>query len=242
MNWFAELFVAMLLFYGPNMATTESAEVPKAIQRIFPERKQTSSSTTKGGPTLGSLGGAISNANANANVNTNAKAELRRRKLEERMGSGKTHGVSSKQSSGPSVIRGGGASSGSYGGPSKGIPSEPNSLIEEPSQYFPGNQQFFYRFVVLLDNHKLCQHLITSVFSEMHRLSPLAGIGKQGAEKRSNDRATAVQGSQSHTHGAGREANLDSEFGQPSQKESFLHTIVKLKILGKFLGDNLHDF
>lgn len=109
----------------------------------------------------------------------------------------------------PSSRRSGGASAS----------SEMVSTIEEPSQFYPGDQQFFYRFIVLLDSHRLCAHLSASMFAEIHRLCPLASCADEmSPETASSPKSPEVNSATSNS------------------KESFLHRIIKLKILGKFLG------
>lgn len=175
----------MLTFHGPNIITEDFAELPRA-----------KSSSEK--PIL-------SKGFPKDDEKTEQKAQQKQKRLEERMGPG-GKGYIHK-----SVVK---SSNPNCGGSPAPLPQsfEYHQLIEEPSQFFPGQQQFFYRFIVLLDNHRLCDHLAVSIFAEIRRLSP--------------------------PHIFSNEIGEVSSIGSvgASQQESYVHKIVKLKILGKFLG------
>ena len=234
-NWFSELFVAMLLFYGPNMVTSDSTDVPATIGKkegykttINPNSKE------------------MKSKNEDIQNNHNAKAQIKHRKLEERLAAGKPYVNNSR---GYTRTQGSGGGSGygqSNGGSVHSQSNEYNTLIEDPAQFFPDHQQFFYRFIVYLDSHRLCEHLVTSIFAEIHRLSPpsLVANGDNGSGNTSSSSILNSNESRINSKAGSNALHFKSSMmnkngitgGSKGPKESYLHTIVKLKILGKFLG------
>ena len=88
----------------------------------------------------------------------------------------------------------------------------------EASQYFPGYQQFFFQFIINLDSHKFCEHLKVSLISEINKFSPINIF--------QNDPPKTESSSSSPVSSKIRQYN----------RESYLHQLVQLKLLGKFLG------
>lgn len=184
----------MLTFHGPNMITVDSVEIPKVI-------KSAMASSEKVPPIKSSQ---------KVDGKQDQKAQLKQKKLEERLGLGGKGYIHKSASKG---IYASSSQGGSQSPPQQQQNFEYQPLIEEPSQFFPGQQQFFYRFIVLLDSHRLSDHLTTSIFAEIRRLIP----------------------AQTFSRVESAEDSFNSDISQ-SQQESYVHRIVKLKILGKFLG------
>ena len=224
-NWFSELFVAMLLFYGPNMITSDSTDVPATIVK----KKEHVSSTS--GTEHKDLNKSKGKNNDGQNKQ-NTKAQLKHRKLEERLGAGKSY----VNNSGGFIRAKGGIGLGSNRHNSTHSQTNGyNALIEEPAHLFPDHQQFFYRFIVCLDSHRLCEHLLVSIIAEIHRLSPLSSLNDEGRAS-GNLKGTSSQSQKEVKSNQKGMASSGIASSPGGHKESFLHAIVKLKILGKFLG------
>ena len=78
-------------------------------------------------------------------------------RLEERLGLGGEGDSQQSQGFHKSAFKAatsGGSSAGKKMHSKRQLPLDYLGVTEEPAQYFPGNQQFFYRFLVLTDNHR----------------------------------------------------------------------------------------
>ena len=134
-------------------------------------------------------------------------------------------------------------SSGSTGNPKNYLGKKED--FEEASLQFSGNQQFFFRFIVLLNSHRFNQHLLTALSSEISLLmednsfnNPAISLhfSAKKSAKPSNDEWESeypYPGSDSFSPGG---EVFRSESNIALSPESFTIKVKKLKILGKFLG------
>ena len=117
---------------------------------------------------------------------------------------------------------------------SKKISLEKKDDYEEAALQFSGIQQFFFRFIVSMNNHRFNQHLINSISSEIHKLSEeydsspaipslSSGTKKKQKEFRANDEIASGE-------------FFPSEATIALSPETFTVKVMKLKVLGKFLG------
>lgn len=122
-----------------------------------------------------------------------------------------------------------------------------------PSKSFPGNQQFFFRFIVLLDNYRFCQCLESCLTSEIILISDaindkndsktstyssFAGYAQSGGgviiSKRSENDDNITNSSSNRSNNS---PIIDSTSQSGiTNSDSFSLKVLKLKLLGKFLG------
>jgi hypothetical protein len=262
--WFANIFMQMLLFHGLN-TTSGTASGPRI------------SSNTEASPEEheGRKKGIVkSEGYSNISKSTHdVKGDglmSKQRMLEERMGSGGNgyqNGVrrplqpnrSNKQQQ-----------------PQSAASKAPIDSYQDPALHFFGNQQFFFRFIVHLDNHRFCRCLEDVISSEIASLSvepkapsnvPLHVRKRRGSSSSSGPgEASGIAASPSAPSPRSRVTSFsidgDDIFSSSSSSsskfatrddraeayieglgdynipgnQSFALRIVKLRILGKFLG------
>jgi hypothetical protein len=120
----------------------------------------------------------------------------------------------------------------------KKLPQEKKDDYEEAAIQFSGVQQFFFRFIVSMNNHRFNQHLINSISSEIHKLSeeydssPTSIPSSRGKKKQKEFRGDDLF--------AGDEIASREFFASDAtialSPETFTVKVMKLKVLGKFLG------
>eukprot|EP01036_Dinobryon_divergens_P029422 gene29422-38516_t len=122
----------------------------------------------------------------------------------------------------------------------KKLSQEKKDDYEEAAIQFSGIQQFFFRFIVSMNNHRFNQHLINSISSEIHKLSeeydssPTSIPSSRGKKKQKEFRGDDLFA------GAGDEIASREFFAGGAtialSPETFTVKVMKLKVLGKFLG------
>lgn len=175
--------------------------------------------------------------------------------------------------------------SGRTGSVQSNAPSSNADLYEVPSLFFPGAQQFFFRFIVAMDNQRFAQSLEACLCAEIvDRVESGTGL-RGGAARRRSSRGGVSAGYSGHTATEGPspekrvmqklfvDSHLSDDEGEggedsgeiPGDKEtgavksllsdaspfskeerllpstsslseSFTERVMKLKILGRFLG------
>ncbi len=233
--WFAEMFKAMLLYFGVNA----------------PSSYGSSSSISGVDATLNVVG--------HSAINSNSKYS----KLEERIGPGgqgrgsgrfrPTHMRQGHSFNARALSHG---DSNNYHGRNSGgnnVSGETSPIlcVETAAQQFPGNQQFFYYFIVLLDSNRFCNNLDASLRAEIHRLSvgtssstPAVsphGINNNKTGMMGNTGghrgAPSISGIHSSVSGIGLGMNMNMNADPAiTSTDSIPLRIVKLRILGRFLG------
>ena len=114
---------------------------------------------------------------------------------------------------------------------------------EEAAIQFSGIQQFFFRFIVSMNNHRFNQHLVNSISSEIHKLSEeydnsLPAAFSSDKKQQKEFRGGGSGGGLFEVVGdemASREF-FASETTIALSPETFTVKVMKLKVLGKFLG------
>ncbi len=90
---------------------------------------------------------------------------------------------------------------------------------EIPAVNFPGNQQFFFRFITYCDSHRLSSCLVAAFTAEIYELSALnnaaSGSGRPSASSSSK---------------------MTNSGSKDRSNDTYTSRIIKLKLLGKFLG------
>lgn len=97
--------------------------------------------------------------------------------------------------------------------------------LQDPSSSFPGDQQFFFRFLVIMDCFRLNVHLINVFFADILKLSN---------EKSIIDPAVSFLYGKGQSTNNGSKSNVSAN--PIEQRPSFALRVIKLRILGKFLG------
>lgn len=99
-----------------------------------------------------------------------------------------------------------------------------SDVFDEPAVLFPGAAQFFYRFIIACDNRRFCSALEAVVSAEIMRLVEGGGTG---------DRLSTGQRRSSGTADSASQPSLSAP---TAEILSFTHRIMRLRLLGKFLG------
>ena len=161
-SWFANIFTQMLLFHGLNTISFSSSS-SSSSSSSHPSSSFYSDSPAE----ISKFGSSSSNIN-------------KQRKLEVRMGpGGNAYSTGTKWST---------AHRGHHGK----VDPILNDPYEEPALHFGGNQQFFFRFIVLLNNHRFSRcledviaHEIGSLCGETESSKSLSsGTGKGSSSGR----------------------------------------------------------
>jgi hypothetical protein len=205
--WFAEIFKEMLLFHGTNLPKVHSSGVSSEAS----ERQQ-----------------------------------KQYRNLEERLGTGgRAQGTPSNRRH----VMGGSASSQAQAGQQK--MASLFSALRDPSTYFPGYQQFFFRYLLVVDSARLNSHLCDVIINEIFSLTNVNSEGpyhdyvlsilKDGwlANKDPVKETTCTHAPPSSPFSPPAAASPVSPVSAApaiSRIMSFTSRLLKLKILGKFLG------
>lgn len=257
--WFANIFMQMLLFHGLNTvsSSTSGPRLNSNTESSSEEQERRGKGLFKNEiPRDNSKRAHIGTGTVKGDgVALNSKFDLsKQRMLEERMGPGGN-------------------------GYQNGVrrPAQPNrtnkqqqplltasktmiDLYQDPALHFFGNQQFFFRFIVHMDNHRFCRCLEDVISSEIASLSvepkaptsvPLqprkgrsdsssigAGEAVGIAESPSVPSPIRSRPSSFSIDGDDRgESYIEglSDYSSPGSQSFALRT-VKLRILGKFLG------
>ena len=249
-HWFADLFVKMLLFYGSNATTNKKASPPSNANKTskIDHDNQDSSQNDDNGSSVISYekNGTVYYSNPNT-ASTNSKksmytasSTIKQRKLEERLGVGGHMQVGYR---------------GNHFGSSKSNASNSDvDLFEEPALYFPGAQQFFFRFIVMLDSHRfteclesvLCAEIVTLVegnssrqgMTAQRRNSKSGSSSNNGNSTNNTSLSTLTRPIEYTDDDMEDEGNLAiiPSSSSASLSEPFSQRTLKLKILGKFLG------
>ena len=167
----------------------------------------------------------------------NAPSAVKQRKLEERLGVGGHVGtaVPTRTLHGKDkAFTGSGRASNDSGG----------DIYEEPSMHFPGTQHFFFRFIVLMDNHRFSQALQANLCNEIMNIVQGSGQGVSKATSDINRRSSANMNEKkspnSASGGSASPVSPSERFVPPgtnvSMSEPYTVRVLKLKILGRFLG------
>ena len=192
-SWFADLIMRMLLHYGTNMPSDDPTMGPS---QSSPHPRNTSMNESNNPQKEKSFATAVQ-ATASKPTSTSNSSSSKHRLLEARMGPGGI-GQSSSISRGPNrVIRpstsatsistsrniqnnaGFGQNSGNYK-PHNHVLGQGNSttnyssLLSQPAIMFPGNQQFFFRFLIQCDSYRLAQYLKISMWAELDSITDTA--------------------------------------------------------------------
>ena len=272
----------MLLFYGSNTTLSTSSfskSDPKGHGNDI-------NPLTSSYPTISK--GPIKSGAPNPGVSSNLGTihpvvdSNKQRKLEERMGPGGLGYQTGVQKSQPLPRTGKSV----YQGKTPRTPLITDDLYGEPALHFSGNQQFFFRFIVQMDNHRFCRCLEEVIAAEIKDLTQLSDAdvnmtssssssdrrnGRKNNAKMSSswsgDRVKSSSSSSSSTSTPTFDTNTDAEetFTSSSSSssshkksfprdddleglstfdtkqysstvQSFAFRIVKLRILGRFLG------
>lgn len=204
--WFAEIFKEMLLFHGTNLPKVHTTGVSNKASQ---------------------------------------QQQKQYRNLEERLGPG---GGAQSTSSSRRHVMGGAASSQAQTGQQK--MASLFSPLRDPSTCFPGYQQFFFRYLLVMDSARLNAHLCDAILKEIFSLSDVNAEGpfhdyvllilKEGWM--TSTEATAPIGSHSAPQSPFSPLNAASPMSPRapgptmSRFMSFTNRLLKLKVLGKFLG------
>ena len=94
---------------------------------------------------------------------------------------------------------------------------------EIPAANFPGNQQFFFRFIIYCDSHRLSSCLVAAFTAEIYELSALTNAASITSRPSSNSSSTS-------------RSKMFTSGSKDRNNDTYTSRIVKLKLLGKFLG------
>lgn len=127
--------------------------------------------------------------------------------------------------------------------------------LKDPSSYFPGYQQFFFRFLLIMDSSKLNNHLSDILFEEILHLTNVLSegdykeyisqlrSGRWTTDSLYHDMFNLNSTSENLNKGMTNESTIKDFFIQssekievPSKHLSFNIRILQLRILGKFFG------
>jgi hypothetical protein len=271
----------MLLFYGSNTTLSTSSFSKSDPKGHGNDINPLSSSY----PTIpkGPLKSGTPNPGVSSNLGTIHPVvdSNKQRKLEERMGPGGLGYQTGVQKSQPLPRTGKSV----YQGKTPRTPLITDDLYGEPALHFSGNQQFFFRFIVQMDNHRFCRCLEEVIAAEIKDLTQVSDADlNMTSSSSSNDRrngrknntkmsssssgdrvkssspssssttfdtntdteetftsSSSSSSSSSHKKPFPRDDDLEglSTFDSKqysSTVQSFAFRIVKLRILGRFLG------
>jgi uncharacterized protein YbcI len=226
--WFAKNFKEMLLFHGINMPKSSSP---------FPSTDRGSSVTNR-----------ISNSTpvtpsaSSQNISTALfSSSQKQRNLEERLGQGGSGKIYSNRrgtiSTPMSASSTRSTSTKNVYNTNTTFPSfqrmkNMSDSLNDPSSHFPGNQQFFFRFILLMDSHRLNLTLQDVILTETLQLLdiPLKSYQEFGT----SGTCSPEEGSAGSTGFTGD--STDSDPTHASTTKSFTLRVLKLRVLGKFLG------
>jgi hypothetical protein len=110
---------------------------------------------------------------------------------------------------------------------SPGHRNNASDAFEEPAKLFPGAQQFFFRFIVSMNNARFNQCLLSCVLAEIALLMRVDDDVARGRVPGGHF-LSVLSGPSSVTASDGRDYILSPE--------NFALKVTKLKILGRFLG------
>ena len=271
----------MLLFYGSN-TTLSASSFSKSDPRGHGNDINPLTSTYPIIPKGPTKSGAP-NPGVSSNLGTIHPVvdSNKQRKLEERMGPGGLGYQTGVQKSQPLPRTGKSV----YQGKTPRTPLITDDLYGEPALHFSGNQQFFFRFIVQMDNHRFCRCLEEVIAAEIKDLTQLSDADvnmtssssssdrrngrKNNAKMSSSSSGDRIKSSSSSTSTTTFDTNTDTEetftsssssssssshkksFSRDDDLEgistfdskqysstvqSFAFRIVKLRILGRFLG------
>ena len=159
-SWFANIFTQMLLFHGLNTISSSSSSSSLSSSSSSSSSPYTYSASpaenfnfTSSSPNSSNPSGAKP-----AGMASIKQCIIKQRKLEVRMGPG-----------GNAYPSGANRSTANRGHHAKVDPVL-NDPYEEPALHFGGNQQFFFRFIVLLDNNRFSRCLEDIIAHEIGSL------------------------------------------------------------------------
>ena len=273
----------MLLFYGSNTTLSTSS-----FSKSDPKgHGHDVNPLTSSYPTIpkGPIKSGAQNPGVSGNLGTIHPVvdSNKQRKLEERMGPGGLGYQTGVQKSQPLPRTG----KSGYQGKTPRTPLVTDDLYGEPALNFSGNQQFFFRFIVQMDNHRFCRCLEEVIAAEIKDLTHLSNADvDMPSSSSSNDRrngrknntkmssissgdhvksssstsstplttfdtntdteetftsSSSSSSSSSHRKSFPRDDDLEGLRTFDSKQysstvQSFAFRIVKLRILGRFLG------
>ena len=162
----------MLLFYGSN-TTLSTSSFSKFDPKGHDNNPLTSSYPTipKGPINSGGQNPGVSVSSGGSTHTHTIVDSNKQRKLEERMGPGGLGYQTGVQKSQSHPRNGTGKSV--YRGKNSYKPCIIQDLYGEPALHFSGNQQFFFRFIVQMDNHRFCRCLEEAIAAEIKDLTQL---------------------------------------------------------------------
>ena len=268
--WFAKIFKEMLLFHGINLPKSSSSsysssslagggvlESPSGTPRRNPGDGQypAAHSSTPG------QGGVL---HTPTGVTAMFSSSTKQRHLEERLGPGGGGKLSSNRRTG-----GGGGVSSIHATPSSTSSSRSfnsasrqtslsngnltvttqrmKNLMDacpDPAAYFTGNQQFFFRFIFVMDSNRLNVILQDVLLTEMLHLLDISLQTYHSLQSRQSSDIAGKAGSTGHG-GVGMPPSGNPNFGDDYQNsstkqnkntKSIILRILKLRVLGKFQG------
>ena len=120
------------------------------------------------------------------------------------------------------------------------------SSLRDPSGSFPGYQQFFFRYLLVMDSARLNSHLCDVVMKEIFALSDVCldgpyheFVARVLREGWTGEDSPAPRHTATHISPGGVSSSPSSPASSAqalSRQMSFISRILKLKLLGKFLG------
>lgn len=252
--WFSKIFIEMLLFHGTNM--------PKSSSPFShpPSSPAGGASSGSGSFSRSSSYGTPVTPNTSSRHTATAlfSSTQKQRKLEERLGQGgggkgfpsrRGAGAQSMSStpSSASSTRSSATKNSQFNNVAAVTSQRMKNMIDalnDPSSHFSGNQQFFFRFILVMDSHRLNITLQDLMLTEILQLLEISLV----VYKSFGD-STNVETSNSTTGNAGSNlsnSSLGTEYLKKNDNEapqspttgttSLTLRVLKLRVLGKFLG------